>query len=96
MTHLNNYTISDVVYSNIIANSNVSALHPTAQLTLVPDMGYHLNLGDFSIEHLPDGVSNITFSSAGDNLICTVTFDPSLIMPDANLDIPLCIIGSAT
>ena len=96
MTHLNNYTISDVVYSNIIADSNVSALHPTAQLTLVPDMGYHLNLGDFSIEHLPDGVSNITFSSAGDNLICTVTFDPSLIMPDANLDIPLCIIGSAT
>lgn len=93
MEHPTNYTISSVTYNDVTSGSNVSGIHPTAVLELIPITGYTLNAEDFSMEVLPLGVSSVVFTQNGDNLDCTVTFSSSLIMPSEDLSISLCING---
>lgn len=94
MTHVNNYTISELTYSNIIAGTAVADEHPTAVLILTPDEGYTINADDFSLSGpLPTGVSDITFTQHQANIYCTLTFDAGYIMPSNNVEIPLCFNG---
>jgi hypothetical protein len=91
---LNNYTFSNVVFE-IEENTNVSNQHTTGVLTISPLEGYSVTASDFSSDpsFSDPNVTDVVFTQSGDNVLCTVTFDTSFVMPSANVDIDLCIIG---
>ena len=91
---LNNYTFSNVVFE-IEENTNVSNQHATGVLTISPVDGYSVTASDFSLDpsFSDPNVTSVTFTQSGDDVLCTVTFDTSFVMPSANVDIDLCIIG---
>ena len=91
---LNNYTFSNVVFE-IEENTNVSNQHATGVLTISPLEGYSVTASDFSLDpsFSDPNVTSVVFTQSGDNVLCTVTFDTSFVMPSANVNIDLCIIG---
>jgi hypothetical protein len=91
---LNNYTFSNVVFE-IQENTNVSLQHATGVVTISPVDGYSVTASDFSLDpsFSDPNVTSVVFTQSGDNVLCTVTFDTSFVMPSANVDIDLCIIG---
>lgn len=91
---LNNYTFSNVVFE-IEENTNVSNQHATGVLTISPVEGYSVTASDFSLDpsFSDPNVTSVVFTQSGDDVLCTVTFDTSFVMPSANVDIDLCIIG---
>jgi hypothetical protein len=96
MPTINNYTFSDVQFT-VPENSFISDTSATAVITISPLTGYTATASDFALEQ---GFSNqyvqsVTFTQDGDNVLCTVTFVTSAVMPSANVTIPLCVIGSA-
>jgi len=96
MPTINDYTFSDVQFT-VPENSFISDTSPTAVITISPLAGYTATAADFSLEQ---GFSNqyvqsVTFTQDGNNVLCTVTFVTTAIMPSANVTIPLCVVGSA-
>jgi len=91
---LNNYTFSNVVFE-IEENTNVSNQHATGVLTISPLEGYSVTASDFSLDPAfsDPNVTSVVFTQSGDNVLCTVTFDTSFVMPSANVNIDLCIVG---
>ena len=96
MPTINDYTFSDVQFT-VPENSFISDTSLTAVITISPLAGYTATAADFSLEQ---GFSNqyvqsVTFTQDGNNVLCTVTFVTTAIMPSANVTIPLCVAGSA-
>lgn len=91
---LNNYTFSNVVFE-IEENTNVSNQYATGVLTISPLEGYSVTASDFSLDpsFSDPNVTSVVFTQSGDNVLCTVTFDTSFVMPSANVNIDLCIVG---
>ena len=91
----NNYTITNVTYS-VAGGSNVYTSHPTAVLTITPDVGYSVTAEDFSWANTTlANINTVVFTQDGVNVICTVTFDNPFSMPNANTVKSLCINGAA-
>ena len=96
MPTINDYTFSDVQFT-VPENSFISDTSLTAVITISPLAGYTATAADFSLEQ---GFSNqyvqsVTFTQDGNNVLCTVTFVTTAVMPSANVTIPLCVVGSA-
>ena len=95
MPTINNYTVTSVVYT-AASGSNVYTTHPTAVLTITPNEGYIINANDFSWTNTDlNYINTVVFVQDGDNILCTVTFDNPFTMPASDVDLALCISGSA-
>jgi len=96
MPSFNNYTFTNVQYT-IPEGTNVVALYPTAQITIVPNSGYTAVATDFSLDpsFSDNAVQSVVFTQVGPNVLCTVTFDIEFVMPSGNYTIPLCVIGES-
>lgn len=91
-----NYTITDVVYNNVLSGQAVSYYHTNAVLTISPLPGYEIKAENFSIQYNIPNVDSVVFTQAGENIICTVTFNPNWLMPSHDINIPLCLNGMGT
>jgi len=89
-----NYTITSVTYNNVEEDSIVYLIHPTAVLVISPLNGYFLDYTEFSLEYPPIYTTSAVFTQSGANVILTLTFDTGFVMPDEDVDIPLCINGA--
>lgn len=96
MPTINNYTFSDVQFS-VPEDSLISNTQPTAVITISPLSGYTATASDFSLDPTFSNnyVQSVVFTQDGDNVLCTVTFVATAIMPSSNVTIPLCVIGSS-
>lgn len=94
MPSFNNYTFTNVQYT-IPEGTNVVALYPTAQITIVPNSGYTAVAADFSLDpsFSDNAVQSVVFTQDSLNVLCTVTFDIEFVMPSGNYTIPLCVVG---
>ena len=89
-----NYIITEVTYNNVASGSTVATLHPTAVLLITPLTGYTLDSTQFSVQPpFPPNTTDVVFTQSGLNVICTVIFNPTFVMPASNVEIPLCITG---
>ena len=97
MPTLNNYTYTNITYI-VPEDSNVSALFPTAVITIEPLPGYSASAANFSLDPsvIYPEIQSVVFTQSGVNVICTVTFDENFVMPPNNYTIPLCIIAEGT
>ena len=94
MPTINNYSFSNVSYT-VPEDSNVSGLYPTAVITITPNNGYTLDADMFQLDpesSYPE-IESVVFTQSGQNVLCTVTFASTFVMPSNNVNIPLCIIG---
>jgi len=89
-----NYTATVVQYT-ILEGTNISSQHPTAVIKITANTGYTVTAGDFSWNGPLAGITSVAFTQDGLFVLCTVTYDTSLVMPAANLNLGLCIIGDA-
>lgn len=64
-------------------------------LTLVPNPGYSLTAADFSWQSTNPYINDVVFTQSGANLIATITFESTFVMPANDVEIPLCINGDA-
>lgn len=96
MPSFNNYTFTNTQYT-IPGGDNVSALYPTAVITIVPNNGYTASATGFSIDpsFSDNAVQSVVFTQDGLNVLCTVTFDVGFVMPSGNYTIPLCVVGQS-
>jgi len=96
MPTINNYTFSDIQFA-VPENSFISSTSLTAVIIISPLAGYTATAADFSLEQgfFNQYVQSVTFTQDGNNVLCTVTFVTTAIMPSANVTIPLCVVGSA-
>jgi len=95
MPEINNYSFSNAVF-NIQEGTVINNQVTNATITISPLSGYTATASDFSTTSpLPDYVQGIAFTQDGENVLCTITFLPTVTMPSANVTIPLCVIGSA-
>lgn len=85
-----NYTITDINYTGVPEGIQVSTIHPTGIMTLIPNPGYTVSAGNFGWAPNNPYVLDVTFSQSGSNVIATVTFDDGFIMEGNNVEIPLC------
>ncbi len=94
MPSFNNYTFTNIQYT-VPEGDNVSVAHPSAVITIVPNEGYTASAADFSIDpsFSDNAVLNVSFTQAGLNVLCTVTFDTGFVMPSNNYTISLCVVG---
>lgn len=90
-----NYTISEINFTDVPTGTQVSTIHPTGVLTLIPNPGYSLTAADFSWQSTSPYINNVAFTQSGLNLIATITFKSTFVMPANNVEIPLCIQGDA-
>lgn len=93
----NKFTVTSVDF-NATAGELLSNQQASVNLTLVPLAGYELDAADFSynVNDLPTGASSISFAQSGDNVIATVNFDTGYVMPSQDIELPICISGTAT
>lgn len=76
--------------------NNIASNKPSVNLIIIPDDGYTISSGNFSvIQPLPTSLSGVTFSQSGKNIIATATFKNPSIMPGYDIDLPICIKGFA-
>lgn len=94
-TTIGNFSVQSVEFS-VPEGDTITSVNPTATLTLVPDTGYQIDANDFSYTSGPPQITNVVFTQSGDNVLCVVTFDASYVMPGNDIDLPICIEGSAT
>ena len=96
MPTIHNYTFTNVQYT-IPEGDNVSVLHPSAVITIVPNEGYTAVATDFSIDpsFFDNAVEDVVFAQDGLNVLCTVIFDIEFVMPSGNYTIPLCVVGES-
>jgi hypothetical protein len=94
-TTIGNFSVQSVNF-DVPEGDTITSVNPTATLTLVPDPGYQIDASDFSYTSGPSQITSVVFSQSGDNVLCVVTFDTTYVMPGNNIDLPICIEGSAT
>lgn len=94
-TTIGNFSVQSVNFS-VPQGDTISSVQTTATLTLVPDSGYQIAAADFSYVSGPSQITGATFTQSGANVLCVVTFDTSYVMPSENVELPICIQGSAT
>lgn len=94
-TIIGNFSVQSVNF-DVPEGDTITSVNPTATLTLVPDPGYQIDASDFSYTSGPSQITSVVFSQSGDNVLCVVTFDTTYVMPGNNIDLPICIEGSAT
>jgi hypothetical protein len=96
MPTLNNYTVSDAVFS-VIEGSSIYGTQQTATLTITPNTGFTVDYQDFSVipGTLPSEINSVIFQQSGANVLCIATFNQTAIMPSENVTLNLCIEGSA-
>lgn len=96
MPEINNYSFSNAVFTvqeGTVINDQVT----NATIIISPLSGYTATASDFSLDPSFSNtyVQSVTFTQSGSDVICTITFLPTVTMPSANVTIPLCVIGSA-
>jgi hypothetical protein len=65
-------------------------------MTLVPNVGFAIEAPNFAPKSpLPQGITQITFTQDGVNVIMTMDVDANFDMPNNDLTIPICINGSS-
>jgi len=94
----NNYTINSVEY--IITESAVivdELGQNFIELTIIPNSNYTVTASDFSLATPanPTYVTSVVFTQSGDNVLVTINLVTTAIMPQENLDLGICISGSA-
>jgi hypothetical protein len=94
-TTIGNFSVQSVNF-DVPQGDTITSVNPTATLTLVPDPGYQIDASDFSYTSGPSQIISVVFSQSGDNVLCVVTFDTTYVMPGNNINLPICIEGSAT
>ncbi len=96
MPEINNYSFSNAVF-NIQEGTVINDQVTNATITISPLSGYTATASDFSLDPSFSNtyVQGVTFTQSGSDVICTITFLPTVTMPSANVTIPLCVIGSA-
>ena len=96
MPEINNYSFSNAVFT-VQEGSVINDQVTNATITISPLSGYTATASDFSLDPSFSNsyVESVTFTQSGTNVICTITFLPTVTMPSANVTIPLCVIGSA-
>ena len=96
MPEINNYSFSNAVF-NIQEGAVINDQITSATITISPLPGYTATASDFSLDPSFSNtyVQSVTFTQSGANVICAITFLPTVTMPSANVTIPLCVVGSA-
>ena len=94
MPEINNYSFSNAVF-NIQEGTVINDQVTNATITISPLPGYTVTASDFNLDPSFSNtyVQGVTFTQSGSDVICTITFLPTVTMPSANVTIPLCIIG---
>ena len=90
------YTVTSASFE-AEAGSNISGgANPTVTLVISPAAGYTLTHSNFSIGNaLPSQVQSATFSQAGANVNCLVTFANGFTMPASDVELLIDIDGAA-
>lgn len=93
---LQTYTVTSASFE-AEAGSNISGgANPTVTLVISPAAGYTLTHSNFSIGNaLPGQVQSATFSQAGPNVNCLVTFANGFTMPASDVELLIDIDGAA-
>lgn len=91
---INNYNFSNAVYE-IMEGGNIPGEVGVATITISPNSGHTVTAADFSLDpsFSNEYVSSVAFTQSGDDVICSVTFVSTSLMPAQNVTIPLCVIG---
>jgi len=93
-TQFENYSVSEINFiepvDNDLGNLGVYSL------TLTPDSGYELDANNFALTTpVPAGITNYSFNQAGPNVRFDFGFANGTIMPNNDIEFPLCIQGFA-
>lgn len=93
-TQFENYSVSEINFIEPVGNDlgDLGAY----SLTLTPDSGYELDANNFALTApVPAGITNYSFNQAGPNVRFDFTFANGTIMPNNDIEFPLCIQGFA-
>ena len=93
-TQFENYSVSEINFIEPVGNDlgDLGAY----SLTLTPDSGYELDANNFALTTpVPAGITNYSFNQAGANVRFDFTFANGTIMPNNDIEFPLCIQGFA-
>jgi len=92
---INNFTVN-VVSFPVTVGSIISNTRPVAVLLLEPLMGYSINAVNFSaLSPLPSYVASAVFTQVGNNIVCTITYIASSVMPSNDVLVSVCASGYA-
>jgi hypothetical protein len=91
---INNYNFSNAVYE-IMEGGSLPGEIGVATITISPNSGHTVTATDFSLDSSfsNEYVSSVAFTQSGDDVICSVTFVSTSLMPAQNVTIPLCVVG---
>lgn len=94
----NNYTINSVQYTiseNSIIVDEIGQNY--IELTITPNSNYTVTASDFSLATPanPTYVTSVVFTQSGLNVLVTINLVTTALMPSENLDLGICISGSA-
>ena len=93
---MDNFTVQSVDFQATQGQPITDATGSTITMTLVPNVGFVIEAINFTPKSpLPQGITNITFTQDGDNVLMQMTTDSTFIMPSNDLTIPVCIDGSS-
>lgn len=93
-TQFENYSVSEINFIEPVGNDlgNLGVY----SLTLTPDSGYELDANNFALTTpVPAGITNYSFNQAGPNVRFDFGFANGTIMPNNDIEFPLCIQGFA-
>ena len=94
----NNYTINSVQYTITENSVIVDTLDQNyIELTIVPNNGYTVTASNFSLATPANAtyVTSVVFTQSGSNVLVTINLVTTALMPSDNLDLGVCISGSA-
>lgn len=91
---INNYNFSNAVYQ-VVESGNIAGEVGVATITISPNAGHTVTASDFSLDSSFSNqyVSSVAFTQSGTDVICSITFNSTSIMPAQNVTIPLCVVG---
>jgi hypothetical protein len=92
---INNFTVNIISFP-VTAGSIISATRPVAVLLLEPVLGYSINAANFTATApLPNYVASVVFTQVESNIVCTITYIPSSVMPSQDVLVSVCASGYA-
>jgi hypothetical protein len=92
---INNFTVNIISFP-VVEGSIISNTRPVAILLLEPFLGYSINAANFSVTApLPNYVESVVFTQVGNNIVCTITYIPSSVMPSNDVMVSVCASGYA-
>ena len=96
ITAIDNFTVTSQEFV-IPGGDLISSVAPQAVLTITPNQGYEIEASNFTVvSSNPEvDVPGSYFTQDGENVILTVVFVTTATMPSNNLDIKICMRGSA-